>query len=186
MLKLMRKWSTELWVKIFLLLYLIQGEPPKREFIYKMLCVYFHMFKPQSPSKHSLFDAIYLSRYFFHCSKQFLNSLILVPFRASVVFCFTSSTSAKCFLLWTSLIQENKKIVVQGEIQWTGGARGHGGHAIFGQKLLNTQHGMGGCTYKSPIMKWANVFKENLQKNIHWSWMQPLTTPAGTLIQMGS
>ena len=39
------------------------------------------MFKLQSPSKYSPFDAIHLSRCFFHCSKQFLNSLILMPFK---------------------------------------------------------------------------------------------------------
>ena len=37
-----------------------------------------------------------------------------------------------------------------------------GGHAIFGQKLLNTQHSVGRCAGKSPIMKWANAL--SLQK----------------------
>ena len=56
----------------------------------------------------------------------------------------------------------------------------------FGQKLLNTQWGVGGCTWKSPIMKWAKAFKESLKK-IHWSQRQPLTTmPTGTVTQMGS
>ena len=41
---------------------------------------------------------------------------------------------------------------------------GHGGHAVFGQKLLNTQqYGVGRCTHKSPIMKWPNAL--GLQKN---------------------
>ena len=47
---------------------------------------------------------------FFHCSKQFLNSLILMPFSASVVFCFTSSTSATHFPSRTFFIWGNKKI----------------------------------------------------------------------------
>ena len=34
-------------------------------------------------------------------------------------------------------------------------------HADFGQKLLNTQCGMGRCAHKSPIMKQANVLKES-------------------------
>ena len=38
------------------------------------------------------------------------------------------------------------------------------GHAIFGQKLLNTQHSVGRCTYKSPIMKWAKMLKESSKK----------------------
>ena len=35
---------------------------------------------------------------------------------------------------------------------------------FFGQKMLNTQHSVGRCTCKSPIMKWPNackVFKTN-------------------------
>ena len=39
-----------------------------------------------------------------------------------------------------------------------------GGHAVFGQKLLNTQHGVGRCARKSPIMKWANMSKESSEK----------------------
>ena len=30
---------------------------------------------------------------------------------------------------------------------------------FFGQKLLNTQHSLGRCAPKSPIMKWANMFR---------------------------
>ena len=33
-------------------------------------------------------------------------------------------------------------------------------HAIFDQKLLNTQHGVGRCACKLPIMEWAKVLKE--------------------------
>ena len=57
------------------------------------------------------------------------------------------------------------KKVAQDKIRLIGRVE-HGGHAVFGQKLLNTQHRMGRCTPKSPVMKW--------------------TMPAGTLIQMGS
>ena len=61
---------------------------------------------------------------------------------------------------------------------------GHGGHAGFGQKLLNTQHSVGRHTCKSPIMKWANTLKESL-KTTHRSRTQPLTIPpACTLIQV--
>ena len=34
-------------------------------------------------------------------------------------------------------------------------------HAVFHQKLLNTQHSMGRCTRKSPMMKWANALKKS-------------------------
>ena len=40
-----------------------------------------------------------------------------------------------------------------------------GAHAIFGQKLLNTQLSMGRCAPKSPIMKCANALKESSKKN---------------------
>ena len=67
------------------------------------------MFKLQSPLKYSWFDVMHLLRCFSHCSKQLLNSLILMPFSASAFFCFTSSTSTKCFPLKTFFIQGNKK-----------------------------------------------------------------------------
>ena len=38
----------------------------------------------------------------------------------------------------------------------------HGGRVIFGEKLLNTQCGVGRCTCKSPIMKRTNTL--SLQK----------------------
>ena len=129
--------------------------------------MYSYMFKLQSPSQYSPFDAIHLSRHFFHCSKQFLNMLTLIPFSASANFYFTSSISAKHFLLRTFFIWGNKKEVAWGEIRWIGTV-GHRGHAIFGQKLLNTQHGVSRCACKSSIMKWANVLslqKKSLKPN---------------------
>ena len=50
------------------------------------VCIYSYMFKLQLPSKYFPFDAIYLSRCFFHLSKQFLNLSILMPFSASAIF----------------------------------------------------------------------------------------------------
>ena len=62
---------------------------------------------------------------------------------------------------------------------------GQGGYAIFGQKLLNTQHSVARSAYKLPIMKWAKMLKESLKK-IHGSGTQPLTmTLVGTLLQTG-
>ena len=36
-----------------------------------------------------------------------------------------------------------------------------GGHVVFGQKLLNNQHGVGRYARKSPITKWVHVLKES-------------------------
>ncbi|KAF6104158.1 hypothetical protein HJG60_011176 [Phyllostomus discolor] len=83
------------------------------EFIYKKLCIYSYIFKLQSPSKYSLFDIIHLSIHFFYCSKQVLNSAILMPFSASVVF-VSPLTSAKGFPLRTFFISGNKKKVARG------------------------------------------------------------------------
>ena len=79
------------------------------EFIYKKLCVYFYMFKLQSPS-----NTLHLMQYtyqdvIFHCSEQFL----LVNFDASLCFCHffcsTSSRWAKCFPLRTFSSGETEK-----------------------------------------------------------------------------
>ena len=113
---------------------------PKKAGIYFLKIVYlFLMFKLQSPSKYSPFDTRHLSRHFFHCSKQFLNLLILMAFSASAIFCFTSSTLAKHFPLRMFFFWGNKpkKKVAQGKIRWM---EGWGGEVMpfFGQKLLNT------------------------------------------------
>ena len=82
----------------------MRGDPPKMKFIYKKLCIYSHVFKLQSPSKYSPFDATQLQKCFLHCSKQFLNWSILMPFSASAFcsfVCLTSSTWAKRFPLRT-------------------------------------------------------------------------------------
>ena len=125
--------------------------------------MYSYMFKLQSPSKYSPFDAIDLLKHFFHCLKQFLDLSILMPFSDSVTFCFTSSISEKQFPLRTFFIQGNKKKVAQGEIKWMERVE-HGGHNVFGQKWMNTEHDMGRCTCKSLIMKWANALKESSKK----------------------
>ena len=69
-----------------------------------------YMFQLRSPSKYAPFYVTHLLRCSFHCSEQFLNSLSLMPFSASAIFCFTSSTSAKHFPLRTFFIWGNKKI----------------------------------------------------------------------------
>ena len=95
---------------------------------------------------------------FFHCSKLFLNSLILMPFSASAVFLFCLFLIGKMFPFENFFHPGKQKKVTWGDLRWM---RGFRGYAVFGQKLLNTQHGVGRYTCKSPILKWANVLKES-------------------------
>ena len=78
------------------------------------------MFQLQSPSKYSLFDILGLLRRFFHCSKQFLNLLILMLFSASAIFfLFRLFYIGKMFpfgTLRSFFIWGNKNNIVQGEI----------------------------------------------------------------------
>ena len=107
-----------------------RGDPPKTpEFIYRNSCVYSHMFKLQSPSKHSPLDAIHLLRHFFHCSKQFLNLsswclFMLLPFFVSSLPSPISSQNVSLYGLFSS--GETKK-VTWGEIGWIRRVE-HGGH----------------------------------------------------------
>ena len=83
---------------------------PKWNLFIKKLCIHSYMFKLQSPSKYSPFDAIHILRLFFPLLKQFLNTSLLMPFIASAIFCFTSSTFAKYFRLRTFSFEETKNI----------------------------------------------------------------------------
>ena len=75
-----------------------EGGPKKlQNLLIKILYIYSHMFKLQSPSEYSSLDAIHLSRPFFHYSKQFLNSSILMPFSACVIFLFHLFHNGKTF-----------------------------------------------------------------------------------------
>ena len=133
------------------------GEPPQNWnlFIKTVYSYFTHLQSTLHLMQYTYWDV------FFHCSKQFLNLSVSMPFSASGIFCFTSSTLAKCFPLRTFFILGNKKKLFGVRSDELGGW-GTGGHAIFGQKLLNTQHSVGRCAGKSPIMKWANAL--SLQK----------------------
>ena len=103
---------------------------------------------------------------FSHCSIQFLNSLILMLFSSSAVFCFTSSTSAKHFPLRTFFIRGNKQTNKSDlEKDWVNREEGHRGHVVFGQKLLNTPCGVDRCAHKLPIMKWVLNVLKSFQKD---------------------
>ena len=93
---------------------------------------------------------------------KMLSSLILMPFSASAIFCLASSTLGKCFPLRTFFIRGDKNKVTQGEMGWIGRV-GYGGRAVFGQKLLNTQHREGGCAHEMGKHV-ERVFKINLLK----------------------
>ena len=86
----------------------VQGRTPKVEFIYKKLCILTYLNFSHLQNTLYLVQSTYRD-VFFHCSKQFLNSLILMLFNASAIFCFTSSTMTKHFPLRTLFIQRNKK-----------------------------------------------------------------------------
>ena len=136
------------------------------------------MFKLQSPSKYSPLDAVYLLRCF-NCSKQFLNLSILMPFSASAVFCFTSSsTSAKCFPLRTFFIKWNKNshsgwdwVNREGGIQglchvlvkncWTLSA-------LWASVLVNPHHEI--CKFVERIFKKKNLLKPNAASHNNASW----------------
>ena len=115
-----------------------------------------------------------------------------------IVFCFTSPTSTKKALWGLFSSRETTK-----KSHW-GGTRciesvGHEGHAIFRQKLLNTQQSVGRCTYKSPITKWANTLKESPKKKfteakcsfsqcrqlVHWSRFLGHSPSEGSLYYKG-
>ena len=64
-------------------------------------CVFILTYLYFSHLQRTLHLLQYTYRDVFSCSKQFLNLLIWMPFSASDIFCFTSSTSTKHFPLRT-------------------------------------------------------------------------------------
>ena len=163
----------------------MRGGPQKVEFIYKKLHIYSYMFK-----LHVTFKVLSIwcntpIKTFLLLLKTVLNSLILMPFCASAVFCFISFTSAKHLSLRTFFIQWNKK-VTWGEIQWIGRV-GHGDHAVIWPKTAAHSVQCGQVHSYIIYHKMGKCIERVFKKKIYWSQTQPLkTTPGGTLIQMGS
>ena len=128
---------------------------------------------------------------FFHCSKQFRTSRFSCLL---VVFCFTSSTSQQNISLGGLFSWGNKKTSLGARWGEIGRRVGHGGHAVFGENLLNTQHSVGRCVRKSPTMKWANALKESSKKFTeaecslsHWyRWFLEHLPSRGNLHNKGS
>ena len=120
------------------------------------------MFKLQSPSKYSPFDAIHLSRHKLAQNSFWTNSSIFMSFSASAIF-VSPLPHWQSISLWELFSLGETKKVARGEVRWIGRVE-HRGHFGFGQKLLNTQHDVSRYTYKSPIMKWANMLTESSKK----------------------
>ena len=135
----------------------IQGGPPKQNSFIKN-CVFILTCLSFSYLQSTLHLMQYTYRDTFPTvhNRTFLKFLILMLFSASAYFCF-SSTLAKRFPFKDFFFHlgKQKKSLWARLGEWGGWVTG----VIlgFGQKLLNTQQGMGGCTCKSPIMKWANA-----------------------------
>ena len=151
------------------------GGTPKWNLFIK-LCTYSYMFNLQSPSKNSSFDAIHLSRHFFHCSKQFLNSSVLMPFSASAKFLVSPLRHLQNVSLWELFSSEKQK----SHLDKVGWIRRVGSTRLMMFLVKN-------CWTLSDM--WAGIFVNHPSWNgqIHWSQTHPLTTmPAGTLIQIAS
>ena len=133
------------------------------EFIHKTLCIYSYMSKLQSLSKslqliqYTYWDFFFTTQNsFWMCQSWYLLVLLSffvlpLPHRQNFPFeDIFSSGKTKTPLGWN----------------WVNGKVEHGGHADFGQTLLNTQHSASRCAHKSPIRKWTHMLKES-SKNIH-------------------
>ena len=158
-----------------------EGTLPKTEFIYKKLCIYCHTFEVLSPSKCSPFDAVHLLGHFFHCSKQFLYSWILAFFSAPAI------SSPLSFHIGKSLPFEDffsSGETKESHLGWDRVNREGGawGSCFFYSKTAEPSAWRGQVHYHEMGKCVERVFKK-----MNWSRNQPLTTtPAGTLIQMGS
>ena len=126
-------------------------------YLWKMY-IYLYIFKLQSPSKYSPFDGDAFStaqNNFSICQFWFL--LVFLPFFVSHL------PHRQNVSLWETFSSREPKKITMNEVEWIGKV-GHGGHGIFGPRLLNTRCGVGRCAPKSPIIKWAMcwIFKTKI------------------------
>ena len=155
------------------------------------------MFKLHSSSKYSLFDAIYLLRCFSHCSEQFLNSSVLMPFSASAVFVSPLSHWQHA-ALWGLFSSGETKLVTQGKIRRIGRVA-HGGHAVFGQNCWILSAAWAGVLVNHPPWNGQRCWR-SLQKTftdaeyslsqhlnlVQWySWVPEHSPREGSLYYMG-
>ena len=134
-----------------------KGEPPQtwnlciKNCAFTLTCLNFsHLQSPLHLMQYTYQDFFPTVQNSF-CTCQFGCLLVLLLFFVSPL------PHQQNVSLWLSS-RETKKGRL-GEIRWIGKVE-HGGHASLGPKL-NTQYGVGRCTCKSPIMKWANLLKES-------------------------
>ena len=142
------------------------------------------MFKLQSPSKHSPLDAVHLLRLFSTAQNSSWNyrfwcSLVFLPFFVS------PHLYQQNISLWGRFSSQETKEVSLGEIRWIG-RMGKGGMLILVKNCWTLSATWAGALVNHPSRNGQMCWK-SLKKKIHWSQIQPLTTPpAGALIQMGS
>ena len=119
------------------------------------------MFKLQSPSKYSPILHNTPIEMFFPWLRTVFEVVDFDAFQGFCCFQFHLFHLIKQFPLRIFSSREtNFKKSCLGQ-DWVNREGGHGSHAVSGQKLLNTQHRVGRCTYTSPIMKWENALKES-------------------------
>ena len=162
----------------------MRGDSPKTEFIHIKLCIDYYIFWTSATFKVLSIWCKTPIETFFPLLKTVLNLSILMPFSASTIFCFNSSTLAKHLPSRTFSSRITTKKSHSGW-DWVNREGSVWASRHFWSKTGNTQYSVGRCARKSPIMIWEIALKASL-KQIHRSRMKCLTaTPAGTLIQMG-
>ena len=110
---------------------------------------------------------------YFHCSKQFLNLSILMPFSASAIFLLPLPR----FSWRTFFIQGNKKSR-WGEIGWIGRV-GHGGHAILVKNRWTlSKVWVGALKESSKNFTEAKRSLSQQHQLIHWHRWVPRTSPS--------
>ena len=133
---------------------------------------------------------------FLHCSKQFLNLSILMLFSASDIFCFTSSTLAKCFPLRTFFIQKTNKKMSLGARSSEKWGWGTGVMPCFLKNCWTPSAVWAGALINHPTWNGKNTLKESSKKFteaewslsqqrqlVHWyGWVPRSYLPLGTLL----
>ena len=163
------------------------GAPLKKEFLYKkcvfiLTCLNFSHLQSTPHWMQNTYQDIFSTdqnRFWTHWCWCLL---VLLQFSVSPL---PHGQNVSLWRLFSS--RETKKFCSgRGQVNGWNGRGEHEGHAIFGQKLLNTQRDVGRSAHKSSNMKWANVLKQ-LSEKFHWGCTQPLIIiSASTLIPMGS
>ena len=102
-----------------------RGTPKKWNLFFKncvfiLTCLNFSHLQITLHVMHNTYQHI-----FFHCSKLFLNSSILMPFCASAIFCFTSPTEQN-ISLWGPFFHPGNKTKLLGERSGEEGGWGTG------------------------------------------------------------